>query len=106
MMKRIICLANSRKMGDRCIAGREFLEDGSIGPWVRPVSARPDEAVSLTEMRYADGSDPRLLDIIDIPFIEWRGKSNQPENWLIDPGYYWQKSSEYSYRNLGYLAEV
>jgi len=106
MIKRIICLANSRKLGDRCIAGRELLADGRVGSWVRPVSARPDEAISLLEMRYANGGNPQLLDVIDITFIGPRPKSNQPENWLIDSGYYWQKVSYFRYRDLGYLAEA
>src|SRR5713101_5856148 len=32
--KRIVCLANSRKLQGRCVAGREFAT-GRPGPWVR-----------------------------------------------------------------------
>lgn len=37
MLKRLVCLANSRKLSGRCIAGKAKTEDG---PWsyVRPVS--------------------------------------------------------------------
>jgi len=106
MIKRIICLANSRKLGDRCVAGRELLEGGRVGPWIRPISARPDEAISLSEMRYRNGDDPRLLDTIDIPLLGSRSKPNQPENWLIDAGYYWQKVGECRYANLHLLADA
>jgi hypothetical protein len=105
MIRRIICLANSRKSGDRCIAGRELLEGGYTGPWVRPISARPDEAVSLDELRYEDGSYPRLLDIIDIPFLGPRGKPNQPENWLLDPSARWRKVGKGRYENVYLLAD-
>ena len=46
--KRIVCLANSRKLSGRCVAGRVF--DGhEVGEWVRPVSARQNEEVSEYE---------------------------------------------------------
>jgi hypothetical protein len=105
MIKRTICLANSRKLGDRCVAGRELLEGGRVGPWIRPISARPDEAISLLEMRYGNGGDPRLRDIIDIPFLGPRSKPNQPENWLIDPRSSWRKVGECGYENLNYLTD-
>ncbi|WP_419940789.1 dual OB domain-containing protein [Candidatus Palauibacter sp.] len=39
-IKRIVCLANSRTLHGRCVAGPEF---GSNPPsWIQPVSARPD----------------------------------------------------------------
>jgi hypothetical protein len=31
IMKRIICLANSRKLSGRCIAGKEILPDERLG---------------------------------------------------------------------------
>ncbi|MGH7707024.1 MAG: dual OB domain-containing protein, partial [Vulcanimicrobiaceae bacterium] len=37
MLKRIVCLANSRKLQGRCVAGRELQKNGP-GAWIRPVS--------------------------------------------------------------------
>ena len=71
-IKRIVCLANSRKEGDRCIAGKELLADGSPGGWVRPVSDRGDEAVNESERQYEDGDEPRVLDVVDVPLLELR----------------------------------
>ena len=67
--KRIVCLANSRKMSGRCIAGKELLEDGRVGGWIRPVSDREDEEVSEFERQYDDGAEPRILDVIDVPVL-------------------------------------
>ena len=81
---------NSRKLSGRCVAGLEF--DGQrAGPWIRPVSARENEEVSEYERQYENGSDPRVLDVIDVPLREPRPKGNQVENWLLDPGYYWKR---------------
>ena len=89
-VKRIICLANFRKLHGRCIAGREWME-GQAGSWIRLVSARENQEVSEYERQYEDGSDPRVLDIIDIPVLEPQPKDYQTENWLLDPKYYWVK---------------
>ncbi len=94
IVKRIVCLANSRKMSGRCIAGKELLpaESGPgipVGGWIRPVSARPSEEVSEYERQYQDGSDPRVLDIINIPMLNPQPKDYQQENWLIDNSRYW-----------------
>lgn len=74
VVKRIVCLANSRKLSGRCVAGKEMTA-GRAGSWIRPVSDRPAEEVSLEERRYADGSDPALRDIINVPLREPRPKS-------------------------------
>ena len=50
--KRVICLANSRKGGQRCVAGRELIEEG-VGGWLRPVSGS-DGSIGLWERQYAD----------------------------------------------------
>ena len=86
--KRIVCLANSRKLSGRCVAGRVF-NGKQAGEWVRPVSARENEEVSEYERQYEDGSDPRVLDIIDVPLIKPTPKHFQQENWLLDPDKYW-----------------
>ena len=99
-VKRIVCFANSRKLSGRCIAGKELLSDGSPGAWVRPVSARESEEVSEYERQYRDGSDPRVLDIIDIPVIRANPKAFQQENWLLDPERYWERVRHFANDDL------
>ena len=103
-VKRILCLANSRKLSGRCLAGREF--DGlEAGPWIRPVSDREHEEVSEHERQYEDGSDPRVLDVIDVPLCEPRPSGYQVENWLLDPEYYWQKAGRLPQTELSRFTE-
>jgi hypothetical protein len=99
IVRRIVCLANSRKVNGRCIAGRGLL-GSRPGPWIRPVSAREHEEVSEYERQYNDGSDPQVLDIIDVPVIEPRANAYQPENWLLDPDHYWERVGRISPANL------
>lgn len=89
-IKKIICLANSRKMSGRCIAGKVY-EDENPGAWVRPVSARPHEEISEEDRRYSDGKRAHLLDIVSIPMKEPRPHTYQTENHLIDDQSYWAK---------------
>ena len=84
VVKRIVCLANSRKFSGRCVAGKE-IADGRVASWIRPVSARRGEEVSEYERQYQDGSDPRVMDVVDIPLLEFQPKHYQQENWLLDP---------------------
>ena len=90
-IKRIVCLANSRKFNGRCIAGKELLSDGRLGRWIRPVSARETGEVALNECGYQDGSSPRVLDIIDVPVTEAIPEGYQQENWLLAPNFSWKK---------------
>jgi hypothetical protein len=90
VVKRIVCLANSRKLNGRCIAGIE-LRDPDGRSWIRPVSSREHEEVSEYERQYQDGSDPQVLDIIEVPLIAPKPSPHQPENWLLDPDLYWDR---------------
>ncbi len=80
--KTIICLANSRKMTGRCVAGKE-IAGGKIGGWIRPVSVRPAGELSEEDRRFQNGQDPKLLDVIRIPMIEHRPYGFQKENQLL-----------------------
>lgn len=104
-VKRIICLANSRKMSGRCIAGKELSAAGNPGGWIRPVSSRPSEEVSEYERQYQDGSDPRVLDVIEIPMLNPQPKDYQQENWLIDNRRYWVKVDRVSVDQLNRITE-
>ncbi len=81
-MGRIVCLANSYKHNERCIAGI----DVETGKWVRPVSSREDRAITKA-MRAISGKEPQILDVLEIP-LENHGPDEgcQPENRLLRPG--------------------
>ena len=91
--ERILCLANSRKLHGRCIAGIEISADGRRHGWIRPVSERESQEVSEHERQYPDGSDPRVLDIMDVALLGPRPSGCQQENWLLDRGRYWEKAA-------------
>lgn len=106
LTKRIVCLANSWKSGGYCVAGREILPDGRIGEWVRPVSKRDGEEVSVKEQRYPDGTFPQLLDVIDVPLLRPMPHHHQCENWLLDPRARWKKAGVLARQELRRLAGV
>ncbi len=107
VQKRILCLANSRKQGDRCVAGREVLDNGELGRWIRPVSTRGDGAVTLNEQRYdaVDGPLPEVLDVISLFLLESQPVHCQTENWLIDPHRWWTKSADFTWNRAALWAE-
>lgn len=79
---RIVCLANSWKLNERCVAGIEL----SSGAWVRPVSNLPHGEVP-TALTVVSGHDIGLLDVVDVP-LSAKGPDYgfERENRLIEPG--------------------
>ncbi len=104
VVKRMVCLANSRKLNGRCISRRELINDEPAG-WLRPVSDRDCEEVSEYERQYEDGSDPLPLDVVDVPLLEPKPKGHQRENWLLDSRRYWVKARRASWADLRQLEE-
>jgi hypothetical protein len=86
--KVILCLANSRKISGRCVAGREITAAG-LGSWIRPVSARDHGELSELDRRFQNGTDPRLLDIVRIPLLRPHPITFQTENHVINDDAYW-----------------
>ena len=89
--KTIVCLANSRKPGGRCVAGKEVSE-GRYGPWIRPVSVRASAEIARDERQYENGREPEILDVINIPMIAAVPRVHQTENHMIDADCYWSKT--------------
>lgn len=92
---RLLCLASSDMPGGRCIAGKELLANSGtgrwhIGGWIRLVSGREKAGLSFQERQYTDGTDPSVLDVMDVPVLKAHPESYQQENWLLDPGR-WRK---------------
>ena len=83
-MVKIICLANSKKNGDRCIAGIDIC----TGKWIRPISNLDDGRVS-TNLCLIDNEELKPLDIVDIPFDN-QNNGYEVENLTILPGT-WKK---------------
>jgi hypothetical protein len=102
--KRIVCLANSRKPRGKCVAGKEVV-GAQFGPWIRPVSNRATHEISLSEQRYANGSYPQLLDIIDVTFLAPSPLGHQTENHKIDSRVRWEKKGELSLEDLSGLVD-
>lgn len=98
-VKTILCLANSDKFGGFCVAGKEWI-NGRGFHWIRPVSSRPGEEISISEQRFEDGATPRLLDIIEISLRRHRPHLHQTENHLNDDRYYWKKIGVATWQDL------
>lgn len=80
-MAKLVCLANSRKNANRCIAG---MTPDRI--WMRPVSKLADGSIPMA-MRVIDHEEPALLDVLDIPTANTGPDfGHQPENRLVEPG--------------------
>ena len=98
--KRIVCLANSRKHSGRCVAGKELTQNPQLGDWVRPVSARPKQELSLAEQRYTNGEEAQLLDVIDIILEQAVPSGHQVENHLVDTAHRWVKVGVLAWHDL------
>lgn len=81
----LICLANSRKLGQRCVAGLT----ADTAEWIRPVSQAPHGELTYHHRNLGPAGDPQNFDIIRIGLAKHSPTSSQPENWLID-GSGWQ----------------
>lgn len=103
----IVCLANSIKhYPSRCIAGKEWSAAGP-GGWLRPVADyRIDEgAVPQASSRLQDGTQPQVLDVLQIPFDSAVPHGCQVENHLIRGGP-WQKQGRLQWAHLEGMVEV
>ena len=85
IVKSIVCLANSRKDSGRCIAGIELDPSAGETAWVRPVSTSANGEVFARDRQFADGSEPEILDVLEIDLTEHSPQSYQSENWVISP---------------------
>ncbi|MBI4492216.1 MAG: hypothetical protein HY690_05430 [Chloroflexi bacterium] len=75
----LVCLANSRKYGGRCVAG--LRTDG--GGWVRPVARGEQGTLFPQHYTLNDGTAARLLDVLRVELVEPRPEPHHPENWLM-----------------------
>lgn len=79
---KMVCLANSEKHGDRCVAGVRI----DTGGWLRPVSDDSGSGLLETQYETVSGHHPEPLDTIRVELDRQRPKYHQPENWVISSG--------------------
>ena len=65
-MTQIICLANSWKRQERCIAGIDL----KTRTWIRPVYDRTNGGCIPENVRSLEDKEPQILDVIDIPLTK------------------------------------
>jgi len=94
-----VCLANSRKMGGRCLAGIQVERGRPVG-WIRPISHRPGAAVSARERQFQDGSEPKLLDLCRVRLLHPLPVAHQSENWLLDASQRWRRMGRWGWDAL------
>jgi len=85
-LKRILCLAFSRREGGHCFAGIDIV----TGTWIRPISKSGRGGLYYHEclVRQLDNKfvEPRVLDVIELNLVSPEPKLGQPENWLLGEG--------------------
>jgi len=95
MIRNLIILANSRKMGNRCIVGI----DAETEEWVRPCFGTGEEGIPR-QVRQIDGAEPQLLDIVCIPLDnDGPHRDIQPENRTLLGGS-WKRLSKATIEQL------
>ena len=87
---KMLCMANSRKLKGRCIAG--LLPNGS---WIRPVSTPSGEAIDKSQTILDNERAIQPLDVVKIPIERAISRYHQQENQLIADGP-WRFLSEHN----------
>src|SRR3984893_15000601 len=97
--KTIVCLANSRKLTGRCVAGKEW--DGlSIGACYRPVSGKDRGELTAERWYRRTWRDPQLLDLIEVGLLRPRPSGCQTEYNLVDTNVRWRLTGRLTARQL------
>lgn len=90
----VVVLANSKKKGGRCVAGKLIDSDQSgvyrAGAWVRPIDPAGEEGTISPATTSVGGSYLTPLDIVEIPLEAPSNDPHHPEDCII-AGTAWRK---------------
>jgi hypothetical protein len=76
---RILCLANSYKHENRCVAGINLV----TGKWVRLFGHKVPGCLTLKEVCYPDGKEVAILDVFEAELGEPCGSNSHPEDVFV-----------------------
>ena len=88
-IKKILCLANSRKNHNYCIAGKIILNNHQ-NKWIRPISSSQTGELSSSDIKLTNRKIPKLGDVIEIKIKEQCPNGHQIENYLNDSTFQWK----------------
>ena len=97
--KTLLCLANSRRPGGTCVAGKEFAAGKALG-WIRPINTTNGGAISLRDRVYSNQSHADVLDIVTIDFESPKPHLHHQEDHQIDAGTCWKKSGRGTWKDV------
>lgn len=103
--KTILCLANSRRPGGTCFAGKEFA-NGNTSAWIRPINAAHNGAISGQDRIYKDSSHADLLDIVKVRLVEAKPHLHHKEDHQIDAAQYWEKIGRATWEDVVKATDV
>jgi hypothetical protein len=70
------CLANSKKLSERCITGVRV----DTGDWIRPIRREKHGELTLSQIGLTNSGDPQLFDFVRASLAEHVPAQNQREN--------------------------
>ena len=82
-MGSMVVLANSKKHGGYCVAGKLLGSDGEVGDWVRPVTSHPEAGLPLHRTVCDDGKSVSPLDVVTPNWAARAPIRHQRENRLL-----------------------
>lgn len=84
-MGQLVILANSKKCGGYCMAGKVLDSSGHVGGWVRPVSSAVEDGLPKYRTLCSDGRQASVLDVVTQDWGVAVPALHQRENRLIGP---------------------
>lgn len=103
--KTVLSLANSRRPGGTCFAGKEFAK-GKSSNWVRPINAANGGAISGRDSLYEDLSHAELLDIVKVPLLAPKPHLHHMEDHQIDPAVFWAKVGRATWQDVEKATDI
>ena len=84
-MKTMVVLANSKKHGGYCMAGKTLDAAGRVGSWVRPVAGAAEDGLPLRRTVCSDGRQVAVLDVVAADWGPAVPALHQRENLMLGP---------------------
>ena len=103
-MGKMVVLANSRKQGGYCMAGKILDAGGHVGGWIRPVMGAVKEGLPYRHTLYSDGQPATILDVVEQDWGPAAPALHQRENRLMGPALL-RHCGRINWNNLPLLAD-